>query len=335
MKAESPKRLSQEFSTTETRFLSALFNLDELLLNQQTRTLSGAVPGTSQNTDVENQEFRSKAMRAAKGRFNVEKEKSKKSKTDVNASAYMGDMINPDVNKGKAYIRHACDELLKPPTFKSDLVVGLACFDSSVLFALPRGQSMDCYARLFQSFCVRGWLAKELKNVQMDDYLEFIADFRFVYLDDLHIDSKIENVVKFLSSSPELSKREFTSYVFKLCCLCLGHIVPELQNVSLGSPDRSSTAIDLADVIQPLQSYLLTCSAEQDNFSSADSVSSCVEMLAEFGDKAVQPSYDPWASVDFHGRSKIHSGMTKTYKDVRVFTTVGTNADVTLSSGSS
>ena len=157
---------------------------------------------------MEKMEFRTKAMRAAKGRINVEKEKSKKSKTDVIASAVMGEMFNPHVNQGRACIRYVRSELLKHPTIKSDLVVGLACFDYSVLFTLPRGKTMECYARLFQSFCVRGWLAKELKNVHMDDYLEFIDDLRFVYLDELHIGPKTEDMVAFLSSSPELSKRE-------------------------------------------------------------------------------------------------------------------------------
>ena len=73
-------------------------------------------------------------------------------------------------------------------------------------------------------------------------------------------------MVTFLSSSPDLSTREYTSYVFKLCCLCLRHVVPELQKVSLGSPDRSSSAIDLADLIEPLQGYLLTCNTEQSFF---------------------------------------------------------------------
>ena len=124
-------------------------------------------------------------------------------------------MLNPHVNQGRAYIRHLCAELLKHPTFKSDLVVGMACFDHSVLYTLPRGQPMDCYPRLFQCFCVRGWLAKELENVHMDDYLEFNNDFRFVDLDELHIGPMIEDMVTFLSSSPEFSKREHTSYVFK------------------------------------------------------------------------------------------------------------------------
>ena len=283
---------------------------------------------------MEKTEFRTKAMRAAKGRINVEKEKSKKSKTDVIAIAVMGDMFNPHVNHGRAYVRYVCTELLKHPTFKSDLVMGMACFDYSVLFTLPRGQAMDCYARLFQSFCVRRWLAKKLKNVHMDDYLEFIDDLRFVYLDELHIGPKIEDMVTFLSLSPELSKRENTSYVFKLCCFCLGHVVPELPSVSLGSPNRNVAGVDLADVIEPLQSFLLSSSLEQNIFASAECISSCVEMLAEFGDRALQPFYDPWASVDFHGHGKIHADLTKAYKDVRIAANVEPDADVTFSSGS-
>ena len=57
-------------------------------------------------------------------------------------------------------------------------------------------------------------------------------------------------------------------------------------------------------------------------------------MMAEFGDRALQLSYDPWTSVDFHGRVKIHADLTKTYKDVRIAANVEADADVTLSSGS-
>ena len=50
------KKLSQEFSRTESRILGALSNLDEFLLNPQIRTFSGTIPGTFRNADVENQE---------------------------------------------------------------------------------------------------------------------------------------------------------------------------------------------------------------------------------------------------------------------------------------
>ena len=155
---------------------------------------------------MEKTEFRTKAVRAAKGRINVEREKSKKARTEVIAGAVMGEMFNPHVDQGRAYVRYVCKELISHPTFKSDLVVGLACFDYSVLFTLPRSQAAECYSQLFHSFCVRGWLAKELKNIHMDDYMEFVDDICFVYLDELHIGPKIEDMITFLSSSPELAK---------------------------------------------------------------------------------------------------------------------------------
>ena len=49
------KKLSQEFSRTESRILGALSKLDEFLLNQQMTTHSGTVPGTFRNTNVDNQ----------------------------------------------------------------------------------------------------------------------------------------------------------------------------------------------------------------------------------------------------------------------------------------
>ena len=50
------EKLSQEFSRTKFRILGALSELVEILLNPQTRTFSGTVPGTFRSADVENQE---------------------------------------------------------------------------------------------------------------------------------------------------------------------------------------------------------------------------------------------------------------------------------------
>ena len=49
------KKLSQEFSRTESRILGALAKLDEFLLNQHIQTHSGTVPETFRNTNVDNQ----------------------------------------------------------------------------------------------------------------------------------------------------------------------------------------------------------------------------------------------------------------------------------------
>ena len=49
------KKLSKEFSRTESRILRALSKLDEFLLNPQVRTCSVAVPGTSRSNNIESQ----------------------------------------------------------------------------------------------------------------------------------------------------------------------------------------------------------------------------------------------------------------------------------------
>ena len=50
------KKLSKEFSRTESRILGALSKLDEFFLNPQFRTCSVAVRGTSKNSGSENRE---------------------------------------------------------------------------------------------------------------------------------------------------------------------------------------------------------------------------------------------------------------------------------------
>ena len=49
------KKLSKEFSRTESRILGALSKLDEFFLSPQVRTCSVAVPGTSRSSNLENQ----------------------------------------------------------------------------------------------------------------------------------------------------------------------------------------------------------------------------------------------------------------------------------------
>ena len=213
------------------------------------------------------------------------KEKNKKVRTDVVAGTVMSELFNPHVDQGRAYIRYVCKELINHSTFNSDLVVGLACFDYAVLFSMPKDQAAGCYSRLLHSFCVCGWLAKELKNIHMDDYMEFIEDIRFVYLDELHIGPKIEAMITFLPSSPELAKREETAHIFKLCCLCWGHVVAKLASVTWGCPSKSAAGVVFSDVFENLRSYFLSNSAKQNIFTIAESISLCVQLLGEFADR--------------------------------------------------
>ena len=143
-------------------------------------------------------EFRAKVLMVARSKIDVERERGKKGKTDAVAKTVMGESFNPFVDQGGQYIKYVAKELMKHPTFKSDLVVGLASFDYSVLFRLPKTVAVDCYQHLFQSFSSRSWVARELQNVHIDDYVVFIVDVRHVYLDELSVGSDVEDMVSFL-----------------------------------------------------------------------------------------------------------------------------------------
>ena len=155
-------------------------------------------------------ELGAKLLKVARSKIDVERERGKKGKSDAVAKTVMGESFNPFIDQARQYIKYVAKELMKHPTFKSDSVIGLACFDNKVLFKLPKTVAVDCYQQLFQSFNSRGWVARELRNVHIDDYVEFMDDVRHVYLDELGVGPDVEDMVSFLSSCPELSRWEHT-----------------------------------------------------------------------------------------------------------------------------
>ena len=273
-------------------------------------------------------EFRSKVLKVAKSKIDVERERGKKARSDAVAKTVMGESFNPCIDQGRQYIKYVAKELVKHPTFKSDLVIGLSCFDYGVLFKLPKTVAVDCYQHLFQSFSSRGWVARGLRNVHIDDYIEFVDDMRHVYLDELGVGPDVEDMVSFLSLCPELSRRRYTWDLFKLSCLCLGHVAPKLPDVSLGLSKVGVTSVDLSSIIEPLQGYLLSSDAEGNFFTDPGSISSCMELLETFGDSALQCGYNPWEFVDVHGYEKIRTELEKSYKAVSIASDEESSASV-------
>ena len=269
-------------------------------------------------------EFRSKVLKVAKSKIDVERERGKKAKSDTVAKTVMGKSFNPFIDLGRQYIKYVAKELVKHPTFKSDLVIGLACSDYGVFFKLPKTVAVDCYQHFFQSFSSRGWVARELRNV----HIEFVDDVRHVYLDELGVGPDVEDMVSFLSSCPELSRRRYTWDLFKLSCFCLGHVAPILPDVSLGSSKVGVTSVDLSSIIEPLHGYLLSSDAEGIIFTDPESIASCMELLETFDDSARQCGYNPWEFVDCHGYEKIRTQLEKSYKTVRIVSDVESSVSV-------
>ena len=61
----------------------------------------------------------------------------------------------------------------------------------------------------------------------------------------------------------------------------------------------SSEVPNLWEIIEPIQSYMLSCSPEISIFNIRESNESCVEPLDTFAGTASQSGYDAWCYVDF------------------------------------
>ena len=143
-------------------------------------------------------EFRAKVLKVAGSKIDIERERGKKAKTDTVAKTVMRESFNPFIDQGRQYLK----ELLRHLTFKSDLVIGLACFCYALLFKLPKTAAVDCYQHVFQSFSSRGRVARELRNVHIDDYVEFVNGVRHVYLDELGVGPAVEDMVSYFPHVP-------------------------------------------------------------------------------------------------------------------------------------
>ena len=129
---------------------------------------------------------------------------------NLSCEAVMGETFNPFIDQARHYLHYVAKDLLKHPSFKSDLVVGEACSDYGVLFHLSKPQAIDCYRHILQSFTSPRWLSLELLNVQMDDYVELVDEVRHISLDNFGTGPAIEDIFYFLSACPELAQREYT-----------------------------------------------------------------------------------------------------------------------------
>ena len=154
-------------------------------------------------------------------------------------------------------------------------------------------------------------ISKGTEKVRLDDYVEFIDDLRHVYFENVISGPVVDDMVSFLAHCPELVRRGYTLYVFKLCCLCLGHICPVLPSMGLGYPMSGVEAVDLSSVIKPLQSYLLCGELANSFLTDPEAIARCVELVDNFGDQALRAGYDSWESVDFHVRADIENKLSK------------------------
>ena len=72
----------------------------------------------------------------------------------------MGGTFIPFIDTGGTYIPYVAEEIIKYPSLKTDIVIGMTNFEYPTLFVLPRLQTMQCYRHLSQNYTFRGGWVK-------------------------------------------------------------------------------------------------------------------------------------------------------------------------------
>ena len=178
--------------------------------------------------------FHNEALKVARSKTDVERERGK----NVNANAIW--------SRQTIYV---AQKMLRHPNFKSDLIIGLTCFDYDVLLKLPRAETVDPYQQFFQIFSARG--------------------------------VTIEDKVSLFSTCPEPAWSEFTWHALRLNFLCLSHMF-NLPDYLLVSGRVGTASLDLPCFIEPVQGYLLISDSDGNFLLDFFSVSSCLELLETF-----------------------------------------------------
>ena len=219
--------------------------------------------------------------------------------------------MTPFLESARNYKKFICHCLISSSAWKSNLVKGLVSFNYRILFELPKEQFSLGNGGLFNSFSLRGWVAKELKTLHIEVYMDLVDDLRYSYISDDGSGTEIGVMITFLCNCPEVCRKKKTLTVLQLSCLCISLFPDSIPDVRFGSAMVPPKGPDLSEVIEPFQS-------NPDNIiADLSSVSDCVNLLEKFGGTASGSGYDAWGWVDFHDKEKILETLSDGYKTIR------------------
>ena len=79
------------------------------------------------------------------------------------------------VAKARGYMVFLLENFLNHISLNANIVRGMVCIDPHILLCHPMEQATFCFAALYQSFNLRGWLEGSPENDCRDEYLEFVV----------------------------------------------------------------------------------------------------------------------------------------------------------------
>ena len=132
------------------------------------------------------------------------------------------------------------------------------------------------------------------------------------------VGTEVGDMISFLISCPKLVRKTRIMTIFRLSCLCLDHGKLDWSEVKFWSSAGVADGPDLSEIIEPVQSCLLSSNHKYQIFTDVSSVSERTELHEGSAGTAIEPGYNPWTYVDFFDKDEVLQDFVKCYKEMRV-----------------
>ena len=204
----------------------------------------------------------------------------------------------------------------KHVTMTTNNVRGMASFDPHVMYEMPLDFATKCFAELYRGFRLRGWVQDAGEQTCRDEYIAVLTHLRGSRVSLTSTPTALHDLVDFLSKLPALRERKHVFHLFKLSCLCLTDMSPNLPLVTFGNVSTANPSCRSTDVILPVQSLLANLPQSVPVCTTDKALEEFSKLCMDFIEDGLDASYDPWRSVHLFGRSKIHKRLSSSYKQL-------------------
>ena len=231
-----------------------------------------------------------------------------------------------------SFFKSFCSILLSHEIIKSDLIRGLACFDSAVILHGSEGQYLTAVECLTTHFFSLGWVSPSEKTRAISQYRSLVSKFR-----ESNVGQK-DDWFHFLVSHYELQCRPELHQLFKLSSLCLPPLIQIPPSFKVPIPELGNDEEAFSSCVESIQISFSTVPNVSSLYQDPRSVPRVFRLLGRGKELLADRKFSIWNILKRSGpkRASLFAKFDNAYKKAVVSPEVpilADDGDVTCGSG--
>ena len=96
------------------------------------------------------------------------------------------------------YIEYLINEVLRQTEISTDIIKGLAAFDTFIMFRRPKKVALRHFDIFYSTFCLTSWVTKANQSVSRDQYTQLLDHLRVCDGPNFGVTSTYQYLIEFL-----------------------------------------------------------------------------------------------------------------------------------------